>query len=170
MKTDIIIMISITVAFLSINAIAQTRFVEGKNIINSETTFEATFIEELLVVWNVKNKHVIPRFKGKYPPLPIGKGDMQVDTAQQRKIIYEVLAHKRAKLHQQQEYVAMTYEFGQNAKVINVVFGLPHDTMISPREIGTIDKRLQKEVKAAFKGIEYLDFSAIPFTQNNIYF
>lgn len=169
MKTNIIIMISIAVAFLSINAIAQTRFVEGKNIIDSET-FEARFSEELLVVWNVKNKHVIPRFAGKYPPLPIRKGDMQVDTTQQRKIIYEVLADKREKLHQQRECVAMTYEFGQDGKVINVIFGLPHNTIISPREIALIDKRLRKEVKATFAGIEYLKFSAIPFTQNNIYF
>jgi len=163
-------MIWIAVAFVSFNAIAQDRFLEGKNIISSETTFEVKYSEELLTVWNVRNIYPVPKPKGEYPPLSIRKGDMQVDTIQQKKILKEVLASKMTKLHQQREFISIRYVFGQDGKVINIVYSFLPNTMVTPKQLASIDKRLRKEVKATYRGIEYLEFPAIHFSQKFIFF
>lgn len=79
---------------------AQGKFIKGQIEIDNQI-FEVTFPDMFptIVAWNItRNIHPIPLPKPGYIPLEIREGDMAVDTATERRIVYEVLSSKREQL------------------------------------------------------------------------
>ncbi|MFC3198142.1 hypothetical protein ACFOET_11020 [Parapedobacter deserti] len=155
--------ITIINILLCLTVSAQQKFTEGKMIVD-EISFEVSFPKTESIVVSSR----LPKYKDGYPlpqsptpPLPIRRGDMEVDTLIDRKIIYEALKEKLDKLKANSEKITIRYVFGQDGNVLDISsYSLPKNTL-TPKELAVIDKRLRKEVKATFKGREYLEHPVI---------
>ncbi|MFC3198144.1 hypothetical protein ACFOET_11030 [Parapedobacter deserti] len=145
---------------------AQEKFTEGKKIIGNQS-FETKFLESSMNRMVVITK--LPQFKNGYPlptsptpPLPIRSGDMEVDTVVDRNIFFDVLKSKLDALNTNKEVVIINYVFDHDGNILDISsYGFPKNTLITPKELYMIDKRLRKEVKATFKGREYLEHPVI---------
>ena|SRR5690606_29480993 len=168
MKNIVKSVIAVTVnVILCLTAIAQDKFTEGKHTI-SDRVFETRFSEI-----NANNMIVtsqLPQYRNGYglpkttTPLAVRPGDMKVDTVVDREIFYEVLKDKLKKLRTNGEKITIFYVFGQGGDIVDIEgYFLPRHTVITPRELALIDKRLRKEVKASFTGPDYLNWPVIFF-------
>ena len=121
-----------------------------------------------------KNKTPVPRpSKEEYLAglLPVMEKDKHADTVRATAIVKEVLKDKIVELRENKDYISIRYVFYQNGQVMNINYGLPQYTLITPTEIAEIDQRLRKEVKAWFTGRDYKQFPAIHYNkQKRIYF
>ena len=103
-----------------------------------------------------------PQPKQPFPPLGIRPGDMKVDTTVDRKVFCEVLKNKLEALRENSEIITISYVFEHNGEVLDITdYTFPRNTIITPKELALIDKRLRREVKASFKGREYLQHPVI---------
>jgi len=152
---------------LCLTAMAQDKFTEGKQIVG-DRTFETRFSEI-----NANNMIVtsqLPQYRNGYglpkttTTLAVRPGDMKVDTVVDREIFYEVLKDKLKNLRTNGEKITIFYVFGQDGDIVDIEgYFLPRNTVITPRELALIDKRLREEVKASFKGPDYLNWPMIFF-------
>lgn len=153
---------------LSLNALAQDNFTEGKYAVDGRT-FKAKFMgtDGLLVISK------LPQYKEGYPwpegpnlPLMVLRSDMKVDTVIDRKIIYEVLKDKLENLKANGEELTVRYAFGPDGNVVDISsYSLARNTVITPEELALIDKQLRKEVTASFKGPDYRNWKVILFVR-----
>lgn len=164
------------VGFLFIGTItlsAQEKFIQGETEMNGEI-FRIRFSNMFpsIHVRNIsRNIDPVPRPRPGFIPFEISEGNMSVDTARERNIIYDVLVDKRKQLKANKDRISISYVFYQNGTVMNISYILPDTTLIAPIELAEIDRRLRKEVKALFKGVEYLDLPAIEYnSRRSIYF
>jgi len=169
MKDIVKSVIALTInVILCLTAMAQDKFTEGKQIVG-DRTFEIKFSEinanRIAVISNLpqyKNGYSLPN--GQTQPLMVRPSDIKVDTVVDRKIFYEVLKNKLKKLRINDETITVYYVFGQDGDVVDISFYiLPRNTVITLRELALIDKRLREEVKASFKGPDYLNWPVIFF-------
>ncbi|MFB5945832.1 hypothetical protein [Albibacterium profundi] len=151
--------------FLCVSASAQEKFVEGDMTVYGKTfevfflkDFDAIVVDSSLPVY----KDGYPKPQGPSRPLTIRKGDMKVDTLVDRNIIYDVLGDKLTALQANGDWVSIDYVFGHDGNVLDISsYSLPKNTLITPKEVALIDKLLREEVKAVFKGREYLNWPVI---------
>jgi len=152
------------VVFCSISE-AQEKFVQGLQTVDGKT-FKVTFSKSFDIM-SVDSR--LPIYKDGYPqpqsptpPLPIRSGDMEVDTVVDRNIFFDVLESKLDALNTNKEVVIINYVFDHDGNILDISsYGFPKNTLITPKELAMIDKRLRKEVKASFKGREYLEHPVI---------
>lgn len=164
-KSVIIVTVNI---LLCLTATAQDKFTEGKQTLDGRT-FETRFTEIDVNIMIVNSQ--LPQYKNGYPlpmgpthPLMVRPKDMKVDTVVDRMIVYNVLKHKLEKLRVNGERITISYVFGQDGNVVDISsYFLSRNTLITPKELALIDKRLRKEVKASFKGPDYLNWPVIFF-------
>lgn len=87
---------------------------------------------------------------------------MTVDTLVDRNVICDVLGDKLAALQANKDWVSIDYVFGHHGNVLDITsYSFPKNTLITPKEVALIDKRLREEVKAVFRGREYLNWPVI---------
>ncbi|MFC3198140.1 hypothetical protein ACFOET_11010 [Parapedobacter deserti] len=161
-----IMTIALTNLIFLLNTEAQEKFIEGKQTMG-DRTFEIRISkinpERMWVTTR------LPQYKNGYPlpetptpPMPLQKGDLNVDTTTEKTIIHQVLKHKLEKLKKNNEQITIHYVFGQDGNIVDIEsFSFPKNTLITPKELYMIDKRLRKDVKATFKGREYLEHPVI---------
>lgn len=156
---------------LNLTVSAQDNFSEGKYTVG-DRTFETNFMgnggsDGLLVIAR------LPQYKEGYPwpegpnlPLMVRRRDMKVDTVIDRKIIYEVLDNKLETLRRKGEEITISYAFGPDGNVVDISsYSLARNTIITPKELALIDKRLRTSVTASFKGSDYLNWKVILFVR-----
>jgi len=163
-------LLAITIAnmILCLTAEAQEKFTEGKLTVDDrifETGFSEIDTNRMWVITKLpqyENGYPLP--KSPTPPLPTRDGDMKVDTIIDKTVVHEVLRDKLEELKTNGERITIHYVFGQDGNVVDISsYSLPRNTLITPKELAMIDKRLRKEVKATFKGREYLEHPVIFF-------
>lgn len=151
--------------FLYVSASAQEKFVEGDMTVYGEA-FNVTFSKrfDIIIVGSrlPAYKDGYPKPKGPSRPLAIRKGDMTVDTLIDRNIIYDILNDKLTALQANKDWISIEYVFGHDGNVLDIAsYSFPKNTLITPTELALIEKQLRKEVKAVFKGREYLNWPVI---------
>lgn len=165
--TKLIIAIAVHTILFS-HGMAQETFKIGKQVVCG-TTFTVSFGEvdpnTMLVESRLAQyKDGYPRAEGPRPPWPIEKKDKKVDTVAEKRVLQEVLKDKLNKLNTNNEEITIRYVFSQEGNVVDISsYSLSRNTLVTPKELALIDKRLRKEVKATFTGPAYLQWPVIFF-------
>ncbi len=110
-----------------------------------------------------KYEHGVPGASNWSLPM-VKKVDFHVDEGQTKDIVYDVLRSRAKELHEHNESFDVWFVFEVSGKLTDTYFTLQENTIITTKEIDTIDAHLRAEVIATFTGKDYQNYKAANYT------